>query len=187
MRQLVRALVPLLLIVAACAQPQGAFHSTTPEHMGIAFPDTIDEFIRVRFEEFDDSRFGAFANYRVSLGDPLIISVYVYPAPRFPDGSMQTLPDHARDELVGLLQHFENSKQIDWPADLEDFMGEGLGGYVAAIEYQDAELDTTRSFLHLFGDGERRLKLRTSYPADHPKAHLLLPDFLESLRQQLFE
>lgn len=188
MRQLLKTTLPLLLLfLAACAQPGGVLESAAPEHMGIVFPDTIDEFTRIRFEKFKDARHGAVANYKVSGGDPLIISVYVYPAHQFPDGSFQSLPDQARDELIGLLQHFENAKQIDWPPDLIGFKGENLGGYVAAIEYPDANRRTIHSFLHLFGTGEERLKLRTSFPADHPKAHLFLPDFLDSLYQQLSE
>jgi len=105
-------LLAIFSFASACATPPPATDSTSHQHLGFEFPDRVGPFNLTRFHVYEDPLLGAIANYSIPSNDLVKVSLYIFPAPEYPDGSVQPVAEHARDELMGLLQHYDGARQI---------------------------------------------------------------------------
>jgi hypothetical protein len=174
--------VALLAFVLGCASTSDPENSRTrEEYLGLPVPLQVGQFSRINFVEHELRSEGAGigASYQARLQSTLLVTIYVFPSPRRPDGTLETFANHFLGERAGVLQYSAGSSSIAWPNSFVNRNDEDVESRHEAFQLPAEDGVPKTSLLHLFDYGERRLKFRMTYDPRDRQAELLARKFHE--------
>ncbi len=163
-----RSLVLLVMagMLFGCAHtPANSESAETYVHRSglFSFPTSLASLTRTRVTPYDAQANDVGISYK-DPGSRLVISIYVYPAPKLSDGSPSSLSEHFSAEDAEVLKDTAGTVQDVWPNGLPIWSDEGVPGMLQAYNFGGD--GSTTSLLQLYDYGKWRLKFRSTYLND---------------------